>query len=235
MIEELKKELLKKADPKRAKSSYKFFRSYEGGYGEGDEFMGITVPDQRAIAKKYYKAISVKETGLLLLDKYHEHRLTAVIILSLKYEKAKTEIEKESIVNEYLKNISGVNNWDIVDSSAHKILGPFYIDKDKKLLYELLDSNNLWKQRIAIIATMHFIRQGLHEETLKMSEMMLNHKHDLIHKAVGWMLREIGNRNYEVEYNFLEKHYNKMPRTMLRYAIEKFDEDIRQKFLKGKI
>lgn len=234
MIEELKKELNKKADPKRAKSTFRFFKAYEGGYGEGDEFLGLTVPLQRAISKKFYKEISIKEAGTLLTERKHEYRLTAVFILSLKYEKAKTEVEKENIVNEYLKNISGVNNWDIVDSSAYKILGPFLIDKDKELLYKLLDSSDLWKQRIAIITTLHFIKHGLYDDTLEMSEKMLNHKHDLIHKAAGWMLREIGNRNFEVEYNFLKKHYKKMPRTMLRYAIEKFDEDLRQKFLKGK-
>ncbi len=234
-IVRIQDELKKLENPEKAKSCQKFFQTYKGGYGEGDQFWGVSVPRQRAIAKKFFKEISLQESGLLLSSKYHEERLTAVFILVLKYQKAKTEDEKQKVVNTYLNNIEGVNNWDIVDSSAHKILGPYLIDKDKSLLYELLDSENLWKQRIAIIATYHFISKNKYDDTIKMAKMMLPHKHDLIHKAVGWMLREVGKRDFNTEYTFLKKHYKAMPRTMLRYAIEKFDEELRQQFLIGSI
>jgi len=152
-----------------------------------------------------------------------------------KFEKAKDESEREEIVNTYLKNIEAVNNWDLVDSSAPQILGLFLWDKSKDILYEMAQTPDLWKQRIAIMSTFYFIKQGEYDDALKISEILLNHKHDLIHKAVGWMLREIGNRDFEVEYNFLKENYKAMPRTMLRYAIEKFEPDLRQKFLKGLI
>jgi 3-methyladenine DNA glycosylase AlkD len=163
----------------------------------------------------------------------HEYRLTAIFILLLKYEKSKSDPEKKAMVDLYLNNIRFINNWDLVDASADKILGPYLLDKPKDLLYELARAEDLWKQRIAIITTFHFIRSNKYEHTLNLAKILLNHKHDLIHKAVGWMLREIGNRDFEVEYNFLKKNYSQMPRTMLRYAIEKFDEDLRQQFLKG--
>jgi 3-methyladenine DNA glycosylase AlkD len=156
-------------------------------------------------------------------------------MLVLKYQKAKDEEFKEDIVTTYLKQIERVNNWDLVDSSAHLILGPHLVNRDKGLLYELAISTNLWVQRIAIISTYHFIKANQFNDTLRVSKMLLNHEHDLIHKAVGWMLREIGKRDFEVEYYFLTKNYKQMPRTMLRYAIEKFPEDIRQRFLKGEI
>jgi 3-methyladenine DNA glycosylase AlkD len=232
IVKQLKEDLNQKANSEKAKACYKFFQVFPGGYGEGDVFIGVNVPDQRAVALKYYKETSLELAGKLLSDKVHEHRLTAVFILVLKYEKSKTEEEKKSVVDEYLKNISGVNNWDIVDSSAHKILGPYLFDKDKSLLYNLISTGELWKQRIAIISTFHYIGKKQYAETLKMAELLLNHKHDLIHKAVGWALREIGKRDFQVEYNFLQKHYKQMPRTMLRYAIEKFDEELRQRFLK---
>ena len=175
------------------------------------------------------------DTVKLLNDLVHEYRLTALFTMVLKFEKAKDPSEKEEVVDAYLKNIENVNNWDLVDSSCYKIIGPWLINKDKSLLYEYAGSDDLWKQRIAIITTLHFIRNRQFDDTLKLAEILLSHEHDLIHKAVGWMLREVGNRDFETEYNFLIMHYSKMPRTMLRYAIEKFDEALRQKFLKGEI
>jgi 3-methyladenine DNA glycosylase AlkD len=156
-------------------------------------------------------------------------------MLVLKYQKAKDDEIKEDIVTTYLKQIDWVNNWDLVDSSAHLILGPHLMNRDKGLLYELTISPNMWVQRIAILTTYHFIKNNHFNDTLRISKKLLNHKHDLIHKAVGWMLREVGKRDFDAEYFFLVKNYQKMPRTMLRYAIEKFPEDIRQKFLKGEI
>jgi 3-methyladenine DNA glycosylase AlkD len=163
-----------------------------------------------------------------LQSKYHEHRLTALYILILNFKK-----QKEEVIDIYLRNLERVNNWDLVDSSAPYLLGPYLEDKDRSILYELAKSDNLWKQRIAIITTLYFIKNNDFEDALKISEMLLNHKHDLIHKAVGWMLREIGKRDKKVEEEFLKKYYKNMPRTMLRYAIEKFPEEERQKILKG--
>ena len=234
-LQDFKSTLLNYADKKRAGDLARFFQTHPGGYGEGDTFLGVKVPDQRKVAKVFYKDLSLDEIAALLNENIHEHRLTAVFMLVLKYEKAKTEEEEQAVVDCYLENISGVNNWDIIDSSSHKILGPWLIDKDKKLLYEFAATGDLWLQRIAVITTMHFISKRQYDDASRLAEILLQHPHDLIHKAVGWMLREIGNRDYDVEYNFLLKHYPQMPRTMLRYAIEKFDEDVRQGFLKGTI
>ena len=236
MIEQIKRELASLSNPKEAPLKARFFRAYPGGYGEGDQFIGVTVPNQRKVAKKYFKEISLREIEVLLIEPIHEYRLTGVFMLVLKYQKTKDEQLQEEIVNTYLKCVEGINNWDLVDSSAHHILGPQLMrDEDTGLLYELAQSGSLWEQRIAVIATFHFINHGEFEDSLNIAEMLINHKHDLIHKAVGWMLREVGKRDYNVEYSFLVKHYKKMPRTMLRYAIEKFPEDVRQGFLKGEI
>ncbi|MBM7560385.1 DNA alkylation repair protein [Marinitoga litoralis] len=226
-LEEIIKEMNENYNEKKAKGNYKFFQTHPGGYGEGDEFLGLTVPIQRKIAKKY-KDLTLEDVEKLLQSKYHEHRLTALYILILNFKK-----KKEEVIDFYLRNLDRVNNWDLVDSSAPYLLGPYLEDKDRSILYELAKSDNLWKQRIAIISTLYFIKNNDFEDALKISEMLLNHKHDLIHKAVGWMLREIGKRNKKIEEEFLKKYYKNMPRTMLRYAIEKFPEEERQKILKG--
>lgn len=231
----IKEELKQFADPEKAVILRRFFKAFPGGYGEGDRFMGVKVPFQRKIARKYYKKISLKETEKLLQDAFHECRLTALFILCLQFEKGCAEDDKEEIVNVYLRNLSCVNNWDLVDASAEKILGPYLINKKKDLLYELAKFENLWRQRIAIMTTFCFIKRGRFGETLELAEQFLGHDHDLIHKAVGWMLREIGKRDFQAEYDFLSQHYRKMPRTMLRYAIEKFDPPLRAKFLKGDV
>ncbi|MGI5876817.1 MAG: DNA alkylation repair protein [Dethiobacteria bacterium] len=229
----IKNELQQYADPEKAEFLPRFFKAAPGGYGEGDLFLGVKVPFQRKISRKYYKEISLQEVEKLLQDSFHECRLTALIILCLRFAKARGEDDKTEIVNLYLRNLHHVNNWDLVDSSADKILGPFLMDKKKDLLYELVQSGDFWKQRIAIMTTFYFIRNSRYTETLELAERFLQHEHDLIHKAVGWMLREIGKRNFSVEYEFLKKHYHKMPRTMLRYAIEKFEPELREKFMKG--
>lgn len=233
-IKEIKEELDKYIDKEKAEFLPKFFKSCPGGYGEGDLFIGVSVPNQRKVAKKF-KDLSLEEIQILLNEDIHEYRLTALFILVHKYEKAKSDEDKQQIVDFYIKNIDRVNNWDLVDSTAYKILGPYLIDKDKSLLYEFANSGHLWKQRVAIIATKYFISKGMYEDTLKISEILLHHQHDLIHKAVGWMLREVGNKDKEVEKEFLNKHYKKMPRTMLRYAIEKFENEERKEYLEGKI
>lgn len=229
----VKDELQGYVDKEKTDFLPRFFKTSPGEYGEGDKFIGVTVPNQRKAARKFYKLIPLEEVELLLREPVHEYRQTALYILNLKYEKSGKDTDKEAIVNLYLDNIDWVNNWDLVDSSAHKILGPYLSNKEKTLLYEFANSNHLWKQRIAILTTFYYIKQNNYDDTLKIAQILLTHKHDLIHKAVGWMLREVGNRDFEVEYNFLKEHYKQMPRTMLRYAIEKFEEKLRQQFLKG--
>jgi len=219
----------------KAEKAPKFFQSHAGGYGEGDQFLGVAVPNQRKVAKKFWSNVELRELQLLLNDPIHEVRLSAIFMLVEKYKKAKTQADKKVWVDLYLANLGGVNNWDIVDSSADKILGNWLLDKDRTILYELAQSGDLWSERIAIVATYEFIRNNQFEDTYKIAEILLNHQHDLIHKAVGWMLKEMGKRNTEAEEYFLKKYYKKMPRTMLRYAIEKLGEQRRQAYLKGTI
>ncbi len=219
------------ADPKKARVLSRFFKTGKGEYGEGDIFLGIKVPEQRKIAKMY-SGLTFDDIGQLLGSNIHEYRLTSLFILILKYNK-EDSMGKQEIVDFYLKNIKNVNNWDLVDSSAPHILGDFLLDKDRSILYRLARSGNLWERRISILSTFAFIKTNTFEDALNISEILLFDEHDLIHKAVGWMLREVGKRDLTIEEEFLQKHYLKMPRTMLRYAIEKFDED-KRKFYLGK-
>ena len=230
MINLLKKDLLKLRNPRLAKLLSRFFKTGKGEYGYGDVFLGIKVPEQRKIAKKY-PDLSLKELQELLSSKIHEYRLVSLFILIDKYKKA-DEKGKKAIVDFYLKNTKNINNWDLIDLSSNKILGDYLIDKNKSVLYRLARSKSIWERRIAVMATFMFIANNNFNDTLKISEILLNDKHDLIHKAAGWMLREIGKRNQAMEEKFLKKHYKKMPRTMLRYAIEKFDEGKRAYYLK---
>ncbi len=235
LIEQIKASLEDKAIPEKAAFFPKFFKAFPGGYGEGDFFIGVTVPEQRRIAKFCFQEISKQELAMLIQDPFHEVRLTGLMMLVYKYEKAKSEKVQKELVDLYLSHLDYVNNWDLVDCSCHFILGHYYLNRDKRLFYELADSGHLWRQRIAMISSFFWIKRGIFEDALALAEKLLYHSHDLIHKAVGWMLREIGNRDFEVEYRFLESRYSRMPRTTLRYAIEKFDEELRQDFLKGRI
>jgi len=229
-FKKIEKDLQKLKNSQKAKACQRFFKTGKGQYGEGDKFIGLTVPRLRTIAKKYLTlpSSSVKR---LLQSRIHEYRLTALLILIDKYKKADGKIKTE-IVNYYLKYTKYINNWDLVDLSADKILGDYLLNKDKNVLYKLAKSKNLWEKRIAILATFHFIKNNRFKDTLAISKILLNDKHDLIRKAVGWMLREIGKRDQAVLENFLQTHYKNMPRTMLRYAIERFSEKKRKYYLK---
>lgn len=230
--DQIEEALRQKSIPEKAAILSGFFKTGKGEYGEGDRFLGVTVPEQRIIAKKYWKDLPDQELDIMIKSPFHEVRLTSILILVLKYQKATGKAEKKSWVDFYLKNRSWVNNWDLVDSSAHLILGDYLFDKDRSILYDLAKSDILWDQRIAIMSTFCFIRKKDFSDTLKISEILLHHPHDLIHKAVGWMIREIGKRDFETANQFLLKHYQSMPRTMLRYAIEKFDVDAKAFFMK---
>ncbi len=228
------REIVKKhANPEQAKILMRFFKTGNGKYGEGDEFLGIKVPVSRKIAKQFTN-LSLEEIQELLNSSIHEERLIALFILTEQFRKADAA-RKKIIYNFYLKNTKRVNNWDLVDLSAEKIIGAYLLDKGTKILFKLARSKNLWERRIAIMSTFHFIKNGLYDTTLEISNILLDDEHDLIHKAVGWMLREVGNRKLVVEEKYLKKHYISMPRTILRYAIEKFPEEKRQAYLKGKI
>jgi len=229
-ISEIRDKLGKMTDKKRAEILQRFFKTGKGEYGEGDIFIGIKLPDQKALAEEY-KDISLKDIEKLLKSKVHEERSLALGILKKQYGKG----DNKKIVDFYLKHTKFINNWDLVDTSAPHILGDWLLEKDRKILYKLAESNNLWEKRISIIATLTFIRNSDFKDCFKISKILLKDEQDLIHKAVGWMLREVGKRDLKIEEDFLKKYYEKMPRTMLRYAIEKFPEKRRQVYLKGKI
>jgi 3-methyladenine DNA glycosylase AlkD len=232
MLKELIAELEKLKNPKHAEALQRYFKTGKGEYGEGDVFLGIKVPVQRKIAKKY--DLSLPKIQELLKSKIHEHRMVGLFILLDKYKKS-SEKDRENIFGFYLKNTKNINNWDLVDLSAPGIAGNFLSGKDKKILYKLANSENLWERRISVVSGFDFIRKNEFGDSLAIAEILMNDKHDLIHKAVGWMLREIGKKDMETLEKFLKFHYRKMPRTMLRYAIEKFDVEKRQKYLKGKV
>jgi len=233
MLNQLNNELNKKANPEKAKILQRFFKTQKGQYGEGDIFLGLTVPEERKIAKEFIQ-LTIKEIKTLLNSNIHEKRSIAILILIEQYKKSSPH-EKEIIFDFYIENSKQINNWDLVDLSAPNIVGDFLLEKPKDILYELAKSDNLWQKRISIISTYTFIKNNQFEDTLRIAEILLNDKHDLIHKAVGWMLRELGKRNQELEEFFLQKYYKQMPRIMLRYAIEKFKEDKRQDYLKARI
>mgnify|MGYP001559391571 FL=1 len=235
MLNSLINELNSLKNPEQAKNLQRFFKTGKGEYGEGDIFLGIKVPVQRNIAKKYID-LSFKDLQNLLDSKIHEYRLIALIILVNKYKKLKKDKFKQRQIFEfYLKNTSRINNWDLVDLSAPNIVGDFSSIEGTEILKFLAKSKNLWERRIAIISTAPFIKKRTFGETLSIADILIHDEHDLIHKAVGWMLREIGKRNQEVLEIFLKERYKQMPRTMLRYAVEKFPEGRRKKYLKGEI
>lgn len=236
-IDLIKNELRKYSKEEKSQVLSRFFKTGKGEYGEGDVFIGVIVPDQRKVAKAFFKTTSLLEVEVLLRSKIHEERLTSLFILILKYENEKEIKLKKEIVDLYLKNLDFVNSWDLVDLSAEKLLGDYIFNYSKEytLLTELAKREHLWSQRVAIVSTFYFIRKGEYKYTFEVAKILLNHKHDLIHKAVGWMLREVGKRSFEDELVFLKQHYKAMPRTMLRYAVEKFDNKLRKDFLAGTI
>ncbi|MBI2172996.1 MAG: DNA alkylation repair protein [Candidatus Aenigmarchaeota archaeon] len=227
---EITKELRAAGNPEKAEVYSRFFKTGKGEYGEGDVFLGITVPEQRRLARKYFD-ISLGDVRELLYSAYHEHRLTGLLILVYKYERT-DEKGKQKIVDFYLKHRNRGNNWDLIDCIADKLLGNHLMHRDKSILYEMAKSDNLWDRRISIISTFEFIRHGNFDDTLRIAEILLDDEHDLIHKAVGWMLRELGKRNTELLEKFLVKHSRRMPRTMLRYAVERLPERKRKFYMR---
>ena len=237
-LRQIQQELRILHDREKAELLQGFFKTKPGEYGEGDIFLGITVPEQRKISKKYYSQTSPRQVQELLDSKIHDERSVALFMLIEKYKRADSK-QKKNIFDFYLKNLNkgNINNWDLVDISAPSIIGDYLLDNEeqKNILYLLVSSNDLWKKRVAVLSTFAFIKLKQFEDSLKIAKILLNDEHDLIHKAVGWMLREIGKKNQKIEEAFLKKHYKEMPRTMLRYSIERFPEKLRQKYLKGEI
>ncbi|MEK6918452.1 MAG: DNA alkylation repair protein [Nanoarchaeota archaeon] len=219
------------SDNKRAVSSTRFFKTGKGDYGEGDKFLGLTVPQCRIIVKDYSSSTSLDDISVLLKSDFHEVRLVALLILVDKYEKSTLEA-KPFIVDFYLSNTSRINNWDLVDSTAHKILGDYLLDKDRSILYKLAKSNNLWEKRISIVSTYTFIRNNDFFDALRISQILFSDNHDLIHKATGWMLREVGKKDEQALIIFLDKHYKTMPRTALRYSIERLSKKQKDHYMK---
>lgn len=227
--DDVKKALAKVADKKRAKLLAGYFKTGKGQYGEGDIFLGVIVPEERKIAKKF-PDLSLAEIKKLLLSKIHEHRMVALFILTGQFEKADKE-DKKKIAEFYLKNSKNINNWDLVDLSACKILGTYLLDKPRDILYELAKSKNIWQRRIAVLATFPSIAKKDFKDILVIGQELLADEHDLMQKAVGWMLREVGKRDKKVLVDFLDKYTKEMSRTTLRYAIEKFPENERKNYL----
>ena len=215
----------------RAEHATRFFKTGPGDYGEGDRLLGLKVPDVRRLSRRCGDLTFV-DLRQLLASPIHEQRQLALFVLVLRFGKADKSQQKK-IYDFYMRNRRGVNNWDLVDGSPPHIVGAYLADKDRSILHEFARSKDLWERRIAIVATYHFIRHDDFDDTLQVAEQLLEDHEDLIHKAVGWMLREVGNRDVKVEKAFLDNHYRRMPRTMLRYAIERFPERQRQRYLKG--
>lgn len=232
MLAKLRNDMKKLSSKKRASDMQKYFKTGEGEYGFGDVFIGVTMPNLRELAKKY-KEMSFEDLYKLLRSEIHEERMIALLIMVLNFEKE--EMLQRRIYEFYLKNTKYVNNWDLVDASADKIIGVYLIDKPKEVLYKLSKSKNIWERRISIISTYHFIKNDLFDDTLIIAEELIEDENDLIQKAVGWMLREVGKRNEKLEVEFLNKHYKNMGRTSLRYSIEKFPEKSRQAYMLGTI
>jgi 3-methyladenine DNA glycosylase AlkD len=208
-----------------------FFKTGKGQYGEGDQFLGVVVPDIRRVAKAH-NAIPFEELEKLLNNSYHECRLCALLVLVERFKKAQ-EPERSALIDFYLSHTTRINNWDLVDLSAKDTLGEYLVDKtDRTVLYRLAGSSLLWEQRIAVVATYAFIRRGDLNDIFVLSEKLLHHPHDLMHKAIGWMLREAGKKDKNILLGFLDKYHKVMPRTMLRYAIEKFSPEERTYYMK---
>ena len=234
MFKEIIQELWKLNNPDKAKILCRFFKTWKWEYGEWDKFLWIQVPDQRKVAKKYFEKCNFDDIEYLLKSEYHEIRLTGLLILCYKYEfitKRKMYDKQDEIVNFYLWHLECSNNWDLVDLVCYKILWNYLLDKNREILYDLATDANMWKQRTAIVSTMAFVKNWEFDDTLKIAKMLLNHKHDLIHKAVWWLLREVWKKDEKILKCFLDEHAYEMPKIMLRYAIEKFNEDDRRYYM----
>lgn len=229
-LQKVQKALRAQASKERKIACLRFFKTGKGEYGEGDEFIGVTVPETRAIAKQFRDLAEV-ELIRLLASPIHEDRSAALFIMIFQFEKS-DEVNRKRIFRTYVKYRKFVNNWDLVDLSAPKIIGAYLLEKDRKLLYTWARSKKLWEKRIAIVASYTFIKVDQFKDTLALAQILMQDPHDLIHKAVGWMLRELGKRNRQVLEKFLQKHHHKMPRTMLRYSIEHFSKTKRSFYLK---
>lgn len=234
MINALRKDLKGFSDKKRALDSQRYFKTGKGECGEGDIFVGLTLIQAHIISKRY-KDLSFVGIQTLLDSKIHEERTIALAILIDQFQKEKDKIKQKGIFDFYIRNTKNINNWDLVDVSAPKIVGPYLEDKPKDVLFKFVKSKSIWERRIAMLSTLYYIKNGDYEISLKIAEMLVLDKEDLIQKAVGWMLREIGKKDLKTEEKFLKKHYLEMGRTALRYAIEKFPEEKRIKYLHGEI
>jgi 3-methyladenine DNA glycosylase AlkD len=228
-LNSVRRDIRKLARPDRARSNKSFFKTGRGEYGAGDRFLGVTVPQLRTLAREY-RDMPLKYVAALLRSRWHEERLLALLILVRQYVHADTRTRR-SIHRLYLRNTRSINNWDLVDSSAAQIVGAHLDMRDRRVLRRLARSPSVWERRIAMIATYHYIRQKDFKDALAIAALLRRDEHDLIHKAVGWMLREIGKRDRRAEERFLRKHARTMPRTMLRYAIEKFPPTLRRKYM----
>lgn len=236
ILKSIKESLAVLSIPEKAAFLPKFFKTGKDEYGEGDKFIGVIVPDQRKVAKEYFSKISLTELSELLSSEVHEHRLTALLMLILKFEKTKDQSVKDEVVEFYLNHLQYINNWDLVDTSCYKILGRYAFENQKEnLLRTLADSDQMWHKRIAVVGTMYYIKKGIFKLTIELVTKNLSHPHDLMHKANGWLLREMGNKNEAELIKYLNQYYQQMPRTCLRYAIEKLNEEVRQDYLKGRI
>lgn len=232
LLKKICRDLANLVDPNNAKNLQRFFKTRKGEYGYGDKFLGISVPNLRNLAKAYCPVVTFNELGFLLASKLHEKRLLALLVLQ--YNKSDL-LQQKQIYDFYFANSKGINNWDLVDLSAPYIVGAYLLDKEKEFLHKLAAAKNLWQRRIAIVATLYFIRHGSCQETLRLTKKLLCDEEDLIHKAVGWALREVGKRDLNLLQDFLAKYYRLMPRTMLRYAIERLAPELRLAYLHGKI
>lgn len=236
IVNDVKESLAVLSIPEKAAFLPRFFKTGKGEYGEGDQFIGVAVPEQRKVAREYFSKITLKELSELLSSEIHEHRLTALLMLISKFEKTKEQAVKDEIIKFYLNHLQFINNWDLVDTSCYKILGRYVFENQKKnLLRDLSGSDEMWHKRIAVVGTMYYIKKGSFELTKELVTQNLDHPHDLMHKANGWLLREMGNKNEPELIAYLNQYYKEMPRTCLRYAIEKLDEELRQDYLKGRV
>ncbi len=233
IVRQIKEHLAQLANESIAEHSQRFFKTGPGQYGEGDQFLGIRVPVLRKLVPQYQE-MPLEQVLELLKSPYHEERLFALLLLVRQFSRG--DASKQKLLHQaYLEHTTYVNNWDLVDSSAEHLVGAYLVTRDRSLLYRLAKSKSLWERRIAVIATFYFIKRNDYQDILQIAELLLADPEDLIHKAVGWMLRELGKRELKVEEDFLQKHYQHMPRTMLRYAIEKFEKEKRLDYLHNRI